>query len=140
MSETMYGKLCRKYRIDKGWKMSDVLEQFGCSQAYLSQVETGKSPLSLGFIMRSMDVYQLPPAEKQNFLYKVLTDIEKVEIPLRNISPQIKPEFIGLLAVVLLINRDQSIHMEDTQENSEVWKAVKKIVNSWIPYGNYRIP
>jgi transcriptional regulator with XRE-family HTH domain len=140
MNETIYGKLCRKYRIDKGWKMSDVLEKFGCSQAYLSQVETGKSPLSLDFIVKSMDVYQLSPAEKQNFLYKVLMDIEKVEIPLKNISFQLRPEFIGLLAVVLLRNNNQTMHMEDTQENSDVWKAVRKTVNSWIPYGNYRMP
>jgi hypothetical protein len=66
-------------------------------------------------------------------------DIEKVEIPLKDISLQLRPEFIGLLAVVLLRNRDQGMQVEYMQENRKIWEAVKKMLDILVPYVNYRM-
>lgn len=118
--------------------MADAAKKLGCKQSYLSQIETTKtkrretktkgtrtdkiSP-NLAFLIKSMDVYELTPAARLDFLFKVLMDIEKIEVPLKNSSPEVKEKCIALLAVFLLDDRSGKY----PQENGGVWSDVKKV-------------
>jgi hypothetical protein len=84
---------------------------------------------NLDFLLKTIDVYQLDPAERLNFLFKVLMDMEKIEIPLKTSSFKAKSKFIGLLAIFLL-NRN----VEYPQEDKDVWAKVRELYNILIPF------
>ncbi|GHV45118.1 hypothetical protein AGMMS49546_30240 [Spirochaetia bacterium] len=84
---------------------------------------------NLGFLLKLIDVYQLDPAEKLNFLFKVLMDTEKIEIPLLASLFKAKKEFIGLLAIFLLNGS-----VEYPQEDKDVWANVRELYNILIPF------
>ena len=139
---TVYGKLCRKYRIDKGWTMKDAAANLGCRQSFLSQIETTKTKQRItkkgeirndnvspnfDFLMKSIEVYELNPVEKLDFLFKVLIDIEKLEIPLKNDNPQLREKFITFLVVFLLDYKGNEYPKENIwSKTSELWKWLKR--------------
>jgi transcriptional regulator with XRE-family HTH domain len=40
-------RMLRQYRIKKGWTLEEASAAFGLSLSYLSELETGKTPMTL---------------------------------------------------------------------------------------------
>jgi len=56
---TKFGRIIRKYRIDKGENMKDMADSVGVSNSYLSQIERGKRTISPDLIGAIADYLEL---------------------------------------------------------------------------------
>jgi transcriptional regulator with XRE-family HTH domain len=98
---TDFGKQCRKFRIDKGWSMTDAAARVGCNQSYIAQVENGKINPSIEFLGKSVEIYGLTGPEKANFLANALSASNLLKIKLDEITIIPKEDLAKLLAILV---------------------------------------
>jgi transcriptional regulator with XRE-family HTH domain len=119
---TEFGKLCRKYRINKGLNMTLAAERIGKSQATLTNYETGKASPSFEFIKTSMEVYGITDrAEQMRFLLAALNSSEKIEIPLSPLG-RIRKECLAALYTLG--------NVEDRNPNG--WEKLLPWINDFV--------
>jgi transcriptional regulator with XRE-family HTH domain len=99
---TEFGKLCKKYRVDKGINMTEAAKRIEKSQAYISSIERGKIPLTFDFIKKSMLAYELNAKEKFEFLTQALLSSPEMTIPLNEAIIVSKEKWLHVLAAILL--------------------------------------
>jgi len=74
---TLFGKFCRKLRIDHGDLLKDMASKLGVTSSYLSAVENGKRNVPREWIVKISEIYSLS-AEEQNALKQAVNDSQKV--------------------------------------------------------------
>lgn len=85
---TMFGKVLRKARIDKGLLLKEMAEFCGVSSAFLSSVETGKKPIPSGLMEKAADFLEFDQGSRE---WTELKDAEvlsrgEVSLPTRGLS------------------------------------------------------
>jgi transcriptional regulator with XRE-family HTH domain len=116
---SQFGKWCRKLRIDKGWSMNVVAEKLGKKQNHISQIEQGKANPSPEFLKKCLSVYEIPEAEKADFLAQALESSNRIVLELDKISIIPKGDLAKLLAVILF-------NLHEPYPATEEWNAVAK--------------
>lgn len=61
---TEYGKVVRKFRIERGWLLKDMADELKRSASYLSAVETGRKPPSDDVVAATADALALTGVER----------------------------------------------------------------------------
>lgn len=85
---TIFGKVLRKARIDKGLLLKEMAEVCGISSAFLSSVETGKKPIPSGLMEKAADFLGFDQGSRE---WAELKDAEvlsrgEVSLPTRGLS------------------------------------------------------
>ena len=114
-----FGKWCRKLRIDKGWSMNVVAEKLEKKQNHITQIEQGKANPSLEFLEKCLSVYEIPEAEKADFLAQAFEGSKRIVLELDKISIIPKEDLAKLLAVILF-------NLQGPYPATEEWNAVAK--------------
>jgi len=60
---TLFGKFCRKLRIDNGELLKDMADKLGVTSSYLSAVETGKRNVPAEWSVKLTNLYSLSRTE-----------------------------------------------------------------------------
>ncbi|MEK3735728.1 helix-turn-helix transcriptional regulator [Paenibacillus sp. FSL H7-0941] len=60
---TLFGKICRKLRIDNGELLKDMADKLEVSSSYLSAVENGKRNVPHDWFNRILELYSLSSTE-----------------------------------------------------------------------------
>lgn len=60
---TLFGKFCRKLRIDSGELLKDMADKLGVTSSYLSAVETGKRNVPAEWLDKLTKLYSLNRSE-----------------------------------------------------------------------------
>ena len=116
---TNFGKWCRRLRIDKGLSMSEMAEKLGYKQNHVSQIEQGKTNPSLEFLEKCLKVYEIPEAEKADFIAQALSSSDRIVLELEKITIIPKEDLAKLLAVLVF-------SLKEPYPASEEWNAVTK--------------
>jgi transcriptional regulator with XRE-family HTH domain len=66
---TPFGKTLRKERLERGMMLGEMARKLKVGSSYLSQVETGKKPLSDSFVSKVADFFDLNTSER-NALFR----------------------------------------------------------------------
>lgn len=66
-----YGKMIRDWRNERGWTQRILSEKLGCTDSYVTHIESEMKLPSLDICMALAQVFQLTPAEQQYFLEAV---------------------------------------------------------------------
>jgi len=60
---TLFGKFCRKLRIDRGELLKDMSDKLGVTPSYLSAVENGKRNIPPEWVFKISELYSLNEEE-----------------------------------------------------------------------------
>jgi len=99
--------------------MTDVAEMLGYRQNHITQIEYGKTNPTPEFLEKCLVVYEIPKAEKSDFIAQALTSSERVVLELDNISIIPKEDLAKLLAVIVF-------NLKEPYPVTEEWNAVAK--------------
>lgn len=64
---TPFGKAVRRERLERGMTLGDMAKDLEVSSSFLSQIETGKKPLSNVFVRKICDYLDLNKSEENAF-------------------------------------------------------------------------
>ena len=101
--------------------MSEMAEKLGCKQNHITQIEQGKTNPSLEFLEKCLKAYEIPDAEKADFIAQALSSSERIVLELDKITIIPKEDLTKLLAVLVL-------NLKEPYPVSEEWNAVTKAV------------
>lgn len=73
---TLFGKFCRKLRIDNGELLKDMATRLGVTSSYLSAIENGKRNVPQDWPQKIIQFYELDK-EQQEDLFKALQGSKK---------------------------------------------------------------
>lgn len=62
---TLFGKICRKLRIDNGELLKEMADKLGVSSSYLSAVENGKRSVPHQWLETIAEIYSLSKSQKK---------------------------------------------------------------------------
>jgi len=69
---TEFGIYCIKLRADKGWNQNVIAKRAGCTQAYISDIESGKNIPNFEVLVNIFRAYELNRHDTQEFFSKAL--------------------------------------------------------------------
>ena len=101
--------------------MSEVAEKLGFKQNHITQIEQGKTNPSIEFLEKCLEVYEIPKAEKPDFIAQALTSSERIVLELDKITIIPKMDLAKLLAVLVF-------NLKEPYPVSDEWNAVAKAV------------
>jgi len=95
-----FGRLCRAYRAKLGINMTQAAEKIGVKQSTVTKIEQGEQPVSIEFIKKSIEVYQIRDwEEKMEFLLSYLNSAKRFEILLDQLGP-FRKEWLAALCIL----------------------------------------
>jgi transcriptional regulator with XRE-family HTH domain len=101
-AQLQLGQLLREIRQRNRYSIGDVAEQTGISSSFLSLVETGKSDISVGRLIRLSEFYRVPLGE----LFPV-ENTDEITVTRRS-TPVTIPSFAEGVTLELLATGDKS--------------------------------
>ncbi|MEH7223840.1 helix-turn-helix domain-containing protein [Bacillus sp. JJ1566] len=92
----LFGKFCRKLRIDNGELLKDMATKLGVTSSYLSAVENGKRNVPHEWIEKISVLYSLSAVES-NELRQAVRDSQKViKVDFEGFNSEDKDTFMAL--------------------------------------------
>ncbi|MEW9124114.1 MAG: helix-turn-helix transcriptional regulator, partial [Thermotaleaceae bacterium] len=83
---TLFGKFCRKLRIDNGELLKDMATTLGVTSSYLSAVENGKRNVPQDWVKKITDLYSLSPEESNELDQAVQSSQNVIKIDFEDFS------------------------------------------------------
>jgi len=124
---TNFGKWCRKIRIDRGWTMAETAKKLGCTQNNLTYIEQGKTSPSMKFLKKCIEVYEIPEAEKADFIAQALESSKRLILDL-NKSKEIPKDYLAKIIAVLVFD------LKEPYPDTPDWTAINQAVNTLKEY------
>jgi len=125
---TDFGKLCRKYRIENGWSMTDAAEKLGFKQNHISQIENGKANPTLDYVTKCLKIYKISNNAKADFIAKALASQNRLSFETDVVTIIPNDALIKLMAI-LIFNLEEPQSIPDGWEI--VFQAVKILSNHY---------
>lgn len=85
---TPFGRLIRKYRIDKGVVLKDASDAIGVSTAHMSAIELGKKSISDAFIEKVISYFELSIAQANELKKAAALSQPTVKLNMQNQEDQ----------------------------------------------------
>ena len=112
---TEFGIYCIKLRADKGWNQNVIAKRAGCTQAYISDIESGKNIPNFEVLVNIFRAYELNRHDTQEFFSKALKSFKgNMAFKIKNgiIPDDLLCDFLGCyLAADGKINHREQIEM-----------------------------
>lgn len=115
---TVFGKFCRKLRIDKGELLRDMADHLGVTAAYLSAVEIGKRNIPEEWINKIIGIYELTTDDVARLRSAYDQAVTQIKIDLSDQTPKHRE-------AAMVFAREFKEMSED--ELNEFMKAIKTL-------------
>ncbi|MFC4799458.1 helix-turn-helix domain-containing protein [Neobacillus sp. GCM10023253] len=93
---TLFGKFCRKLRIDNGELLKDMAAKLGVTSSYLSAVENGKRNVPQAWVETISNSYSLSTDERYELRQAVQDSQKVVKIDFEGLSSEDKNAILAL--------------------------------------------
>jgi len=83
---TLFGKFCRKLRIEQGELLKEMADKLGVSASYLSAVEVGKRNVPNDWLDRLSSIYSLNASEQAELLRSIRESQSSIKFELNKMN------------------------------------------------------
>jgi transcriptional regulator with XRE-family HTH domain len=128
-------RLLMTFRGEKGMKAKQMAEALGCSSAYLSQVEKGKTVPSLEFLRKCVEYFKLSQDRAFELFTAAYEQQHTVTLDLDEISARLPIEkkslskLVSVLTISSLSNPHRNMIASQYNEIKELESAIDKLWN-----------
>lgn len=96
-SLTPFGIAARKFRLDRGLRLKDMAEALGCSQPFLSAIETGAKPVPADMVSEIGRIYGAAPQELKSLKDAELMSSRTIQIDWSALNVEERREILAFL-------------------------------------------
>ncbi|MEC0665386.1 helix-turn-helix transcriptional regulator [Priestia flexa] len=110
---TLFGKFCRKLRIDNGDLLKDMAGKLEVTSSYLSAVENGKRNVPHNWIDKISDLYSLSPEDYNELKQAVEASKKVVKLDFTDFSSEDKNTILALAREFKGLDEDDKIKIKN---------------------------